>query len=128
MRHNKLTKKCLSFAIVCFFFSANISASTAYDLILNQLDFSKPIRIEFNLVPEKYTQGLKLCQIKSPHKFECTINFSISPSKKEHSEVHFKMQSNFTRAALEELIQTTQKEFETYGKFSVTLQQETSAK
>lgn len=121
-------QKCLNFAIICFFLSANISASTEYDSILNQIDFNKPVKIELNLVSEKYLDAYKLCQLKTPHKWECKMKFSISSNKKEHGEASLKIQSNFTRAELEDLIQTTKKEFETYGKFMVTLQQETSAK
>lgn len=121
-------QKCLNFAIICFFLSANAYASAAYDQTIDQLDFSKSVKIELNLVSEKYLDAYKLCQLKSSHKWECQMKFSISSNKKEYGEANLKIQSNFTRAELEDLIQTTKKEFETYGKFTVTLQQETSAK
>ena len=64
------------FSLLSLLSACNHKNDIANDGLLSEIDFNRPVELEFKLETKDMDKGAKLCEVDSPHNFKCTLSHS----------------------------------------------------
>jgi len=98
--------------------ACNRNHDIANDGLLSEIDFKRPVELEFKLKTRDMDKGAKLCKVDSPHNFKCTLSHSSKNFFSQGGEVRVKAKAVFSKKELIDLINATEQKYQTEGSFS----------
>lgn len=106
------------FSLLILLSACNHKNDIANDGLLSEIDFKRPVELEFKLKTRDMDKGAKLCKVDSPHNFKCTLSHSSKNFFSQGGEVRVKAKAVFSKKELIDLINATEQKYQTEGSFS----------